>query len=359
MFAVRDLFGLEETLGRAGFDYLQAPVRLTRVAAPLPRTRTYAHVLHNVGFSEAPGLLARIRAWRQLYRLVDPRLVLFDHSPTALLAARGMDFATAVLGTGFTLPPRRAPFPDLPVVVAPDDPSGAELETQLLGPVNWALGQTGIAALTRLCELFPADGEFLLTFPELDPYGARSSTPYWGEGAVAESAHPRWPDGDGPRVFAYLNPFPNVTALLDALVRRKGAVLVYGPKLPQRVRDRYSGTGVWFVPSVLDLRRTLSEATAAVLQGNHGTTCATLLAGLPALHLPLSLEQRLTALGVVRLGAGLAAPRLHPEGMGAQLNAVLEDASLRRNAATFARRYQGFDPAARDAELARTLGRWL
>src|SRR4051794_25778652 len=57
--------------------------------AVLQPTRSFADVLADVGFAEPRLLAAHVAAWRTLYDLVRPDLIVFDHSPTALLAARG------------------------------------------------------------------------------------------------------------------------------------------------------------------------------------------------------------------------------------------------------------------------------
>src|SRR5207248_6193842 len=44
-------------------------------------------------------------AWRNLIRMVGPDLVIFDFSPTALLACRGLPVRRALIGSGFCCPP--------------------------------------------------------------------------------------------------------------------------------------------------------------------------------------------------------------------------------------------------------------
>ena len=88
VFALRDLSHAERFLGRRGFALLQAPVWMGDKRGPeLPVS--YADMLANFGFPDRAGLTAMVRAWRGLYALVRPDLLMIDHGPTALLAARG------------------------------------------------------------------------------------------------------------------------------------------------------------------------------------------------------------------------------------------------------------------------------
>lgn len=80
--ALKDLSRAAAVFGRDGVSYLQAPFRLGQVGNHIPRPRTFAHILHNVGFADAEELRTLAEAWRNLYDYVQPDLILFDHSPT-------------------------------------------------------------------------------------------------------------------------------------------------------------------------------------------------------------------------------------------------------------------------------------
>src|SRR5437870_405841 len=95
MFALRDL-SKAAMLARAGFAFLPAP-------APV-RTRrsgtyaSYAAMLGGEVFPSAEAALVGALAWRSIFAAAQPQLLLADHAPIALLAARGTGIRTAVLG---------------------------------------------------------------------------------------------------------------------------------------------------------------------------------------------------------------------------------------------------------------------
>src|SRR5947209_14563841 len=53
---------------------------------PIRPAHTFAHVLADIGWNDERSLAAHAEAWRNLYRLTRPEMIVFDHSPTALLA---------------------------------------------------------------------------------------------------------------------------------------------------------------------------------------------------------------------------------------------------------------------------------
>ena len=111
VFVVRDLSLAESVLGRHGFDCLQAPVWPTHKAHP--PTACFAEILTRFGYNHPDGLVSLVKAWRKLYGLLAPDVLLVNYSPTALLAAEGLDVPRLMIGTGFECPPMSAPLPSL------------------------------------------------------------------------------------------------------------------------------------------------------------------------------------------------------------------------------------------------------
>src|SRR5215469_15969615 len=110
-FILRETVAAERLLDPGHYAWLQAPLQAVPVSPVYVPTRHLPHILHNVGFHDEQALLGRMRAWRNLYAALSPDLLVFDHSPTALLAARGLPVKRIVLGTGFGVPPQVSPLP--------------------------------------------------------------------------------------------------------------------------------------------------------------------------------------------------------------------------------------------------------
>ncbi|MCW5954722.1 MAG: hypothetical protein KIT69_20910, partial [Propionibacteriaceae bacterium] len=112
--ALRDVSTARAAFGpvfqHPGLQIWQSPLFLAQLRG-VPETVSYAELLFRAGFLDAGRLLGPVRAWRALFGAVAPDLLLVDHAPTALLAARGLGLRTAAIGTGFFVPPALTPIP--------------------------------------------------------------------------------------------------------------------------------------------------------------------------------------------------------------------------------------------------------
>ena len=372
--ALRHLERAAEVFGRAGVFYLPAPYK-SAAPARFPRAQAYAQFLANLGFGDDDELFGLACAWRNLIRSVGPDLLIGDHSPTAMLAARAFpDLKRAVIGSGFCVPPARqtmggeAPRPWAvlrPAEVARDPAPALAVEAEVLSRVNWLLENWGENPIERLGQLYDVDETFLTTFPELDHFPDRQGAAYWGpalaDAASAGGEAPVWPDGQGNRAFAYLKATPSAGDVVRTLARLGCPTLAYLDGATPAMRQRLRTKTVHVADKRLDVARAAAECDVAVLNGGHGVVCEMLLAGKPILAVPLVLEQQMTGEALRRLGAGDSAPprRGEPwEWTGrAKLEAVLNDGRYAAGARRFAERYAAFDRAAqREAMLGRAVG---
>jgi hypothetical protein len=357
--ALRDLPRVESVFGPGPVRYLPAPYRVTAPRRQFRPPVTFAHLLHNCVFAELPALRTMTTAWRNLIRLVRPDVIVFDHSPTALLASRafGDQVRRVVIGSGFCVPPD-PPAP--PLVLRPwlgADPAGlAADERGVLERVNTLLSEWRRPTLERLLQIYSdVDEQFLVTFAELDHFRDRGGqVVYRGAWTEGRGRPPEWP-ADAPegrkRIFAYLKNFPALPALLDALRSSGHPTLVYADGAPPEMRWFASET-LKFVNGPVHLGRAAKECDLAILNSGHGATASMLLAGKPALLLPIYLEQGMLADAAERnTGAVLQAPYKDGPKTVEQLEKMLGSEQYAQAARGFAARYARFDPAEQNERM--------
>ena len=330
-------------LPKAGFDWLQAPTmpEQRREGPPL----NYADILLRFGYTNGDDLLGLVVAWRELLRLTNAKLVLADHSPTALLAARTLDIPVMLFGSGFFAPPQVNPTPNMRPWVAVSAEQLFTADRLALTNINAVLERYGKPPLDYLAQLFQVAENSLLSFPELDHYAARGPARYWGMLPAAVGEDSTWPTVAGPRVFSYLRPeMPHVEAALQALHGLSGSVLIYAPGLAAELMQRYAAPHISFSPVPVDLNKVARQADAGLTYASAAATVAFLMAGKPVLMMPGHLEQFLFARRVEEMGAGLIQnPDQAPHNLVAMLRQVLDDPRFRVNAGAFAAKYANFD----------------
>jgi UDP:flavonoid glycosyltransferase YjiC (YdhE family) len=353
LFAVRQLQHAETLLGCDGFCYVQAPTWIGTGEGPGGAIRTYAQVLLNVGFADPDHLVGRIRAWRQLFAWHATDLLVTDHSPTALLAARGLDLPAAAVGNGFFVPPLQAPLPALAGEL--DAPALAD-EARALDHANRALATVGGPPMARLADLFDVALRVVRTWPEFDHYPDRDDVLYVPLLARIPGAAPTWPEAPGAKLFAYLRPGPLLTPVLTVLTRRRLPALVTVEGVTSEVIERFSSPTLTLSDSIYDLGQVAARADLALLNANHSTTLALLAGGCPVLLLPQQLEQALFARRVAALGVGLVVDEPRQTAVDLALEALLQQPRYRAVADELARRHAGHDYAAAERDLAARIG---
>ena len=335
-FVLRECLPAERLLDPARFRWFQAPYQTEPVPSQLVPARSLAQVMHNTGFHAARNLTGRIRAWRALYALLKPDLFVFDHSPTAMLAARGLHIPRLALGTGFGIPPARYPMPYFAGEV---DAELKASEDRITATVNETLKDLGDAPLARLADIYGVEAQVFFSFRELDHYADRDAGDYWGTTQQDAGVTPAWPDRPGRRVFAYLKPFDTLPSLLTTLRDAGHPTLIYLGKGAEDIAKQFEGGNLAFSDRPVDLKSAVTEAELVICHSGHGTVSSALLAGKPLLLLPLNMEQRMISARVLQAGAGLVAPALAPEGMQEKFLRLMAEPAFRLAARSFAERH--------------------
>lgn len=355
--ALRDLSTVDTAFGSAAADpalhFWQAPLWQAPVQG-LPPSASYPELLFHAGYLDPARLLGAVRAWRSLLDAVQPALLIADHAPTALLAARGRPGLRRLLcGNGFFMPPRCAPRPAFRDWEPVPAERLAASEARVLQGCNTVLQALGAPPLAALHELLEADAQALLTWPSLDPYPQRAASAgafYTGPPrATGEGPPPPWPAGAGARVFAYLKP---EMAGLDGVLRRLQAgpwcTLACVPGLPADVARRHTTLQLAFVPPPLAIGQAVATAALVLCHGGSGVANEALAAGVPVALLPMHAEQLVFARRVEAAGAGRWHVSAEP---GAALPALLDAVLADTGAATAAARLRASVPQGDAAAL--------
>ena len=315
----RELHRAKEVLGDLPVRYLQAPFKQNVVPADQSQYLSFTHLLRRQCFSDTSELEIYLRAWRGLFDLVRPDVVMYEHSPTALIASRGCTFKRILVGTGFTAPLLRQewldPFLPFPTT-ASDEATMAQLradDAQLKILINTALRAVGAPPVNSLAEIYSeVHAQFLMTWPQLDHFGQRAGHTYLGIEPLPGRVTPQWGIGGGNKVFGYLQPIASLEALLKALLNAGVNALLLVRDLPAAMRQKYTGHTLRFTDELVDLTAVAQQASWVITHGNLSTVTTFMLGAVPQLLIPRYQEQLFVTRQLTQHGSAIMAYQDQP-----------------------------------------------
>lgn len=343
---VRDLEAAAKVLAPAGIPFIQAP-RVSSAPPVSAQPASYADLLRHSGWADAQQLWAMVQAWVNVLRLFAPEVLITDHSPTALLAARCERVSGVAIGTGFELPPIRQPLPCFPGFPGATLENAVSAERLVVENANRVMQAAKGRSLRTLSDLFQCERRWMTTFPELDHYEARLGERYIGPiGEVGEGEHLEWPSGPSQRIFAYLRPdTPDVGVILRALAGSGAAVVCYAPGIAASETAGVQSEQFILAQRPVDLSILRRGAGLCVSYAPAATVTYALLDGVPQLMAPSHVEAQLTAHRVELLGAGITLRgTVTEQSVSAELATLLNNPAFKTRASAFAERYRSYDP---------------
>lgn len=296
---------------------LQAPFAPQRpIQRPEDAGRSYSDVMRICGWESADRLSALIEAWRSLFRLVQPDVIVSQAAPTALLAARGLGRKTAMFGAGYDCPPRCAPMPAF-LHWTPDASDGlAEREAIVVQTANAALARHAAPQLDRFSDVLEVDAYMVTTTATLDHYAPRDQfepdhDSYVGPISVVDQGETRnWRADVQHRIFAYLRPksphFEAAVRALSQLDPKSCHVILAAPGISEELQTRLKATAVDALGTAVRLDALLDDCTLVMSHCSNGTSAAAVQAGVPQIGLPNHPEQVMRARAIGAAGLGLA-----------------------------------------------------
>ncbi|VUD66052.1 hypothetical protein TDB9533_03492 [Thalassocella blandensis] len=342
--AAKDLRHVGSIFSGVDIEIHQAPFLQGGIGNPVEPAFCYSHILHNCGFSEKKVLSSLVRAWQNLFFAVKPDVVVFEHSPTALLAAVHLNFKKIGIGTGFT-----SPSPSKPMgLFFPDSTSEqgrnklVEFECGLLKTLNEVLFDLHMSPLESLQSLFAQlDKSIVSGVPALDHFCERRNeygayVDYTGIPKPEKATNPAWPEVEGKRIFAYTHRFHKLPLLLSALKQSRQPSIVYSSSITHELISQFSAENLRFFNSPLDVDEISKTCSFAITNGNYNLSSQLLLRGIPLVIVPLHREQQIFANIVEKTGAGVVVDHRDNEDIIAKLNLVANSESFKRKAESFA-----------------------
>lgn len=302
-FIIRDLGFAHQLLGEQGIRYVQAPLPRDEHGAQI-NTYTYTDLLAQIGYLDEGRLISYVSAWRDLFALLAADLIIADHAPTALLAARTLGVPATMFGSGFFNPPIQDPMPVFHVWSNVPDAVAHKHNEPVLATMNAVLAYFECPELEAVSDLFDVEERFLCTAPELDHYFNREGDEYWGPYFIEDiGIEPRWPDVEGPKIFAYVTPkIKNMEYFLDQLQQVAGSKLVHVPRASTELIERFAASDFRIESEPVRMGELLKAANMVINQAGVGTVSACALAGVRQVLIPTQLEQRMVCKKLVSLG---------------------------------------------------------
>jgi len=338
----KDLANVHTVFEGLAVRILQAPVRQKVPATSVDEMLCFSQLISHYGYQTQDDLKTYLAAWDSLFTVIEPDIVFYDHSPMALAASWRFNFKKVLIGNGFTLPPTQTPLFGVFPGAGKNKAEVARIqsaERNLLKDLIEAIPSREGERLNQVADIYrQADHIVRLTIAELDHYGQRPIGPYVGIWPSFGQGKPSWKGNARYKVFAYLQPFPQLPQLIRELEEARIEVALYCPRLSQADQQKLASPAVAFFDSPADLRAISEEVDFAITHGNHDTSVQLSLLGIPLLTIPRHQEQLFFSLKHKSLGLGEIAYQDQPS-FSALIAQMLGSNRYRDNAQALAHKY--------------------
>ena len=297
--------------------------------------RSYADFLRRCGFHHSDALSGLMNAWRSLFSFIKPDLLLCDHAPVALLAARGLlrggRYVQVISELGRSEQGRKHNA-ELVAKIAvgmpfsvPDDnrPAGVffagdlaksdivRYEDDIVKVINKVCIEFSIPCVNNLADLLSDFDQCLFqTYSELDHYGYRShvqreKTTYVGTVVPSFTEPAIFPHFRGPKIYCHVKGTVETPVLLKTLQAIECSAIVLADGIPSAIINAHKSRHILYVDKPINMQDVLSQSTFAILNGGINSVSLFMKAGIPVALFPLHIEQFLMAKRVEALNAGL------------------------------------------------------
>ncbi len=341
VLVLRDMTHLALFSRNFNFECIQAPV--WREKHPCTREPiNYTDTLLRVGYQHREVLVSLLTQWDRIFKYINPSLIFFDHSPTAMLASRKFYCPKINIGTDFSVLPPVTPFPRYKYWQRSShhtDVALRRLEERCLRNINYALANIGMQRLDSVHHIYETDHTFIDTHPMLDVYGKQENVEYLGIYRREDvGVRPVWPFSNKPKVFVYLKSrYQHIDALLEACYIIDAQFLIYGIEANEAMSKRFASPRMLFSDKPFKINEVIESCDCAI---NHASGIAELLLqqGKPQLLLPTQMEQMMRSKKIASFGAAkIFDMKDSPDNLAGKIHQLLDDEKMRKSGQTVAK----------------------
>lgn len=359
-FICRELHLAETVFGPgSGLHFLQAPLfPLTIKTSRSPYT--YSEILQCNGYANTSALHYMIKAWRSLFQLIQPNLLVCDYAPTALLAAKDLTIPKVEIGTSFSVQALTTPMSCLDSHQNISLTQRQKADDIALSAINSALSQESLRPLKAVKDIFADTRQWLLTYPELDSVKERHNVQYMGA-IIPEKRHgtmPNWQSKkEKTKVFGYLrSAYINLENILSYLRKSDFEVKLFIAGATAKLIQTYQSAHLEISQSPYNISSAIAHCDFVISHGGSATPLEALLAGKPSLLFPQYGEQAIYARQFEKMHYGLAATANSSEQeIGVLMTTLSQEKRFQQAAEDFAKKYREDTPGSNNKRIGKGL----
>jgi len=348
-FALRELHAVESIFGiDTPYDIYQAPIFLPTIKGsrnPL----TYSEILQCNGYLSSQSLRYLVKAWQALTDAVNPDLIIYNYSPTAMLANRKRCKPKIEVGTGFFMPPKLSPIPPVRDEKELTIHQRKATDNQVISVINNVLADDNTQPIQHIYDIFDDALPLLSSFPEMDCFQERQDGRYVGPmSALKKGKEANWQQSANHtcaaalRIFGYLkSSYAQLNELMDILSQLDAEIRVYIPDCSIELKKQFESDKLTISAEPFSMEQILKEADITISHAGHDTAVHSLLAGTPLLLIPQYVEQLEVARCIENINAGII---LYPneafDNIQKKVTRLCTDKRYRDSANNFSERYR-------------------
>lgn len=306
--ASKDLSTTSKISWPANVKFIQAPIWL-RSNSMAPKASSFAEILLYKGYDSSQHLKMLNDSWLTIFELVSPDIILFDYSPTALLAASSLKVPKIIASNPYLTPPPGTSTINLIPGAYFDEARATEIHQWVIKVINSVRQDYKAPPIAAIGDLFKADATFLSGFRATDYFNThRLNAIYCGSAlAVSIGTHePRWKSGLSQKNVAYLkHRDPRSSTILKILASMQARTLCFYSESKSEDIKEFADSSLVVSNIPFNLDKAYSEAAVIICHGGQGVVNEALNRGIPLIVVPTQAEQYFIAEKIKALGTGI------------------------------------------------------